>query len=570
MRIVRRETADDSQLLDIADPAVRQILASRGINSVSDASCELKDLLHFKSLPDIQKAASRIADAVEQDESILVFGDYDVDGMTGAALGVRALRAIGCKNDKVICKVPSRYDGGYGLSVAEVDKAAEQGINLILTVDNGIGCIEAASHAAELDISLVITDHHECPNKLPDAVAVVDPKRSDSEFGSTALCGAGVLFYVLCAVRSELDVRNFYERNGITKPVMADFLDLVTLGTVGDVVAFDPNNRRLVKAGLLRMRSGKTIPGIRALASHTRCSLDEVDPHGIGFELCPRLNAAGRIKLNDNPALELLLTDDPVKADELSSRLDLCNRRRGDFERVFLKEAREDAENTDGKSSGALTLCRKHWLSGISGLIAGKLKTEYGVPCFIFSGENGILKGSARSVPGVPLGKILKRISAEHPGLLLQGGGHAMAAGATIREESLDTFRSVFASLSLEYLQEPCEQELVTDGELDEKNLTLDFARKIEKLGPWGEGFPEPLFDGEFKIISVTPIQNRHLRFTLQSSTGKNIYAIRFRASLREKALIPGIDVKAAYALDVSRYQGTERLQVRLEAVEPL
>ncbi len=566
MKIVRREIGDDSGLLEIKDAVIRSLLASRGISTLEDASTELRYLLHYRDLPDIDLAAKRIADAVINNEKVLVFGDYDVDGMTGAALGVRALRALGLEPEKVSCKVPSRYDGGYGLSPKEVELAKSSGVQLILTVDNGISCLDAAERASELDIDLVITDHHECQENLPKALAVVDPKRPDNKFGSTALCGAGVLFYVLSATRAVLDDQGYYASR--PKPVMANFLDLVALGTVGDVVAFDPNNRRLVKAGLDRLHRGATVIGVSSLASYTKTDLSLLDPHAIGFELCPRLNAAGRIKLEDNPALDLLLTDDPKKADELSSRLEMCNRRRGDFERVSLKEAREDAAEIT--PAGGLVLYRSNWLSGITGLIAGRLKEDYGMPCFAFSGEGDVLKGSARSVPGVPLGEILRRMTDEHPGILIGGGGHAMAAGANIRASALDKFREVFQDYCLEYLASPKEAELITDGELDNDYLNLDFARTLEELGPWGEGFPEPLFDGVFEVVSIYIIKNMHVRFTLKSENGRVLNAIKFRASVQEKALISGIKVRTVYALEINRYQGAERLQVRLESVEPL
>lgn len=566
MKIVRRKKGDATGLNDIENPIIRELLSSRGIRTMDEASCQLKDLLHYRDLPNIDLAATTIADVIQQGGRILVFGDYDVDGMTGTALGVRALQALGMIKQNVFCKVPSRYDGGYGLSQDEVQQAYNDGIDLILTVDNGICCVEAAQKANELGIKLVITDHHESPVHLPKASAIVDPKIPNCKFNSQALCGAGVLFYVLCAVRAELDKRNFYQNH--TKPVMANFLDLVALGTVGDVVSFDPNNRRLIKAGLLRMQSGRTLPGIRALAEHAHCDLNEINPHAIGFELCPRLNAAGRIKLADNPALDLLLTDDPQKASELSLRLDMCNRRRGDYERVAIKEAREMASTLD--KNFALVLFNPQWLSGITGLLAGRLKSEYGVPCFIFSGEKELLKGSARSVEGVPLGEILRRLNEEHPHILIGGGGHAMAAGATIHLQDLKEFTKYFTEYCAEYLCAPKESEIYTDGPLAEDYLNLDFARKIEQYGPWGEGFPEPLFDGNFEVLSINSIQNRHLRFALKSSSGKILHAIKFRAGVREKALTEGMKVQTTYALEVNRYRGHESLQIRLELVEPL
>ena len=567
VKITRRVLSDESALKDISDPVIRRVLAGRGVKNSSEAMPNLSALLHYQTLPDIEQAAQAIADAVEGGNRILVYGDYDVDGVTGAALGLRALYALGAAEGSVNCVVPSRYDEGYGLNANAVNEAASDGVMLIVTVDNGISCHEAATRARELGIKLVITDHHECQESLPEADAVVDPKRPDSVFPSKALCGAGVLFYVLCAVRSELDARGFFHTHH--RPIMADFLDLVTIGTIGDVVPFDANNRRIVSAGIERMRCGKTVLGVKSLCRRVRCDLNSITPRNIGFDICPRINAAGRIKLEGNPALELLTNDDPQKADELSEKLDMANRRRGDYERVFCREAVEDAMAMQGVS--ALTLYRKNWLPGIAGLIAGRLKERFGVPCFVFTGNgDDELKGSARSLPGIPLGEILRRMREENPGLILAGGGHAMAAGATIMAGNLETFRARFSELVAQYKDKPSEQETLTAGELPASHLTLAFARELERCGPWGEGFPEPLFDGEFEVLSVYPIQNRHLRFVLLDQEGRKIQAIRLRAAVREKALQAGILVRAVYAIEINRYLGTERLQVRLEGLEPV
>ncbi len=567
MNIIERARVDDSFLSAvIADPILRQLLAARGVTSATDIDPDLKHLLHYRDLQDIDKAAALLADAVSNGQSIRVMGDYDVDGMTGTALGVRCLRALGLNPDKISFQVPSRYDDGYGLSCRMVEQAKADGVSLILTVDNGISCHDSAQLAAQLGLTLVITDHHEPGATLPEAAAVVNPKRHDDVFASKCLCGVGVLFYVMIALRAALKARGFFtpERPA---PVLGQFLDLVAIGTIGDVVPLDANNRRLVRAGLRRMQALSAQPGVLALAQSARVNLRTVSTYNIAFDLCPRLNAAGRLKLNDNPAVDCLLTDDHAAAQELALRLDMCNRRRGDYEKVFLAEAKADAAALTQQH--ALTVFRPQWLSGISGLIASRLKDQYNRPCFVFAGEGEDITGSARSVPGFPLAKALEEIAAAHPGLLLRCGGHNMAAGATLKAARLEEFRSAFDECAARYLSAPQELEIVSDGKLPESYLNLDFARALESLGPWGQGYPEPLFDGEFFLEQIKLLGNRNLRMRL---AGQQVHfsAIRFRATPLEKSLLEGIRVRMVYSLGVDRYYANDRLEVKVHAIEPV
>ena len=565
VKIVRRDRVDDSVLADrIADPILRQVLVSRGVTSDKDLDPDLALLLHYRDLKDINAASERIAAAVINKEIVMVCGDYDVDGLTGTALGVLCLKAFGL--EKVLFDVPSRYDGGYGLSSKMIDKAKDNGATLIITVDNGIGCHESALYAKEKGIDLVITDHHESLGTLPEALAVVDPKRQDCSFASKNLCGVGVLFYVLIAVRAVLIEKGYYPSRS-DAPCMGQFLDLVAIGTIGDVVNLDANNRRLVRAGLRRMQQQSVQPGVKALADIARVKLSAANVYNIAFDLCPRLNAAGRLKLSDNPALECLLCDDEIKAQELAQRLDLCNRRRGDYEKVFLTQAREDAQICSRAHS--VVVYRPEWLSGLSGLMASRLKDQYARPCFVFAGDGEEITGSARSVPTFPLAKVLTEIDAAHPGLITRCGGHSMAAGATIRRESLEEFRELFEAAAAEYLQEGQESEIVTDGTLPEGYFNLNFARAIEQLGPWGQGYPEPLFDGVFIIEQARVLGGRNLRLRLAGGHS-HINAIRFRATPAEKTLAEGMRVRAVFSLGVDRYYSTERLEVKLHAIEPV
>ncbi|WP_294566361.1 single-stranded-DNA-specific exonuclease RecJ [uncultured Succinatimonas sp.] len=565
MKIVRRERVDDSVLADrIADPILRQVLVSRGVTSDKDLDPDLALLLHYRDLKDINAASERIAAAVINKEIVMVCGDYDVDGLTGTALGVLCLKAFGL--EKVLFDVPSRYDGGYGLSSKMIDKAKDNGATLIITVDNGIGCHESALYAKEKGIDLVITDHHESLGTLPEALAVVDPKRQDCSFASKNLCGVGVLFYVLIAVRAVLIEKGYYPSRS-DAPCMGQFLDLVAIGTIGDVVNLDANNRRLVKAGLQRMQRQNAQIGVKALAEVSRIDMEKIDPIAIAFDLCPRLNAAGRLKLDDNPALLCLLCDDYDKALSLAVKLDFCNRRRSDFEKVMLVEAKEDALLQ--ANDNALVLYRSSWLSGISGLIAGRLKEQYQKPCFVFAGDTDSVTGSARSVPGFSIVGALNRINEEAPDLLLRYGGHSMAAGATLKVSDLKRFKDLLNKEAMTLLDKD-EQEVLSDGCLPEPYLKdLNFALALESCGPWGQGFPEPVFDGVFYIEEARVLANRHVRFRLRSDNTV-FSAIRFRASVYEKNLLPGIEVKAAFSVGVDRYFANERVEIKIEYIEPV
>ncbi len=562
MKISRRENVDDSALNDLVpDPVLRQLLARRGVSSEDELNCKMAGLLHYGTLKDIGRAASLIAAAVKDDVPIMVAGDYDVDGLTGTSIGFRGLKALGAT--RVSYFVPSRYDGGYGLSPEQVQGFYDAGIRFILTVDNGITCFEAVEKARGLNMTVVVTDHHEVSDRLPAAHAVVDPKQPDDAFPSKALCGAGVLFYVLIATRAKLKEQGFFA--GKAEPRLEEFLDLVALGTIGDVVPLDTNNRRLIKAGIGRIRRGLGHVGLAALAAKSGVDAGAITVQNISFDLCPRLNAAGRIKLPDNPAADLLMTDDPRAAQDLAVRLDMCNHRRGDYERVALKEALEDAEAYRGDP--CIVLFRPQWLPGIIGLIAGKLKEEFQVPCLVFTGEEELISCSARSVPGVSLSDLFTEIHAEHPELLTRFGGHAMAAGAAVRRSDLDKLREILCE-KIRSSGAVGEYEIISDGSLPPNYATVDFARDLEEAGPWGNGFPEPQFDGIFTVTAADIVGGRHLRLTLKDDSGSRLQAIRFRASDSEKALRKGLKVRLVYTLGVDRYLSRDRLTVKVEAVE--
>ena len=529
MKIVRRDNVDDTHLQNlIADPILRQILARRGIANQSDLECKLNDILHFKDLHGIDKARKLIGQAIMRGDKILVAGDYDVDGITGTALGVRGLKELGASF--VSYYIPSRYEGGYGVSPDAVDKAVEHGVSLILTVDNGVSCKESIEYAKDQGLTVVITDHHETPEDLPEADAIVDPKLPQDKFPSKNLCGAGVLFYVLAATRAYLREQGFYE--GCQVPRIGRFLDLVALGTIGDVMQLDANNRKLVKYGFDLIKQRQCVEGI------------------------------------NNPAVSLMLTDDKTDASIIARDLEMCNKRRGDYERVFLKEACEDAEKQEGNS--AIVLYRPNWLVGLGGLIASRIKEKFSVPCFVFSGDGDELSGSARSVPGFSIVKILQSLSERDSDLLIRFGGHAMAAGASIKKENFEKFKELFNQVAKECLGEPTDDEIISDGNLPSNYIDVNFAQDLEAFGPWGNGFEEPCFDGEFTVEDVFLIANRHLKFKLRNDDGSTMLAIKLRATPNERSIVKNSRVSVVYSVGINHYMGSNRLEIKINAIETL
>lgn len=836
MKIIRRSNVDDSHLNAlVADPILRQILARRGVKNNDDLEVSLKSIFPPDRLLDIGKASSIIADAIINKKRVLIAGDYDIDGMTGTALGVRCLKAFGLDEHLITYYVPSRYADGYGLNIKIVERAIASKVDLIVTVDNGITAFDAVDFAKLNGISVVITDHHEVQDRLPNADAVVDPKRKGDTFQSKNLCGAAVLFYVMSATRSRLIERGYYQCIK-DSPSMGQFLDLVTLGTIGDVMSFDTNNRRLIKAGLKRISKGRTIPGIQALLSYLKIDPTKIRVKNISHELCPRFNAATRIKIAQNPAILNLTNDDYNLAMLFARQLDLCNKRRADHEKIMLarafelyKEERLQSEQQLAQSNQAqvdlqaletaskeankinsnealvfsdeediaeaynqfdqvltnsghnnddagIVLYDESFLKGVSGLVANRMKERYNKPCIIFSSDNnniddsninlmgvidnngsltppelvdehgykatldsqsdlsvnqvssqdqpnfqapatsqeqavskdpalsisskdsgelgatsasisasaststsagagaganvsaglganasasasagaiekdgaltqetndefdfledggdsaiigstneqsqasankkkikkGItvvssaklvsaasgpsmvnadqveseqdveyldegdipLVGSARSVNGIDLMKVFEYIKSKEPKIFVACGGHAVAAGATIKYRDLDRFKTLFSQgCAHAYHKAEEEEAIVSECQLPDAYLCLDFARDLEYFGPWGKDFEEPIFDGEFLVEQVTIIKNRHLKVLLRTKDNTVVEGIKFRANAKERTMIPNIKVKVVYTLGIDRFFANERLVLQISNIEPV
>ena len=547
-------------------PLLARLYAARGIKAAAELNYGMDSLLPPEALSHVDAAACLLADAMEADGKIMIVADYDCDGATACALGVRAMTAMirarpDCRAE-VSYIVPDRFVMGYGLSPAVVDLAAERSPDLLMTVDNGIASIDGVERARELGIATLITDHHLPGERLPAADCIVNPNQPGCGFPSKALAGVGVVFYVLIALRAELRRRGWF--NGGGEPNLAALLDLVALGTVADVALLDHNNRILVNHGIKRMRSGKLNPGLAALLAASGRNAADLSITDLGFVLGPRLNAAGRLS-DMSIGIECLLSDDPARALSLAQKLDTLNRERRKIEAEMQEQALVLLEGIDTDiSPPGVSLFDPQWHQGVVGILASRLKDRIHRPVFAFArGENGEIKGSGRSIAGLHLCDTLDLISKRDPDLLLRFGGHAAAAGVTLREEDFPRFRALFAEIAAERLApEDLSQRIVNDGSLETAWCTLDSARQISEQ-IWGHGFPPPLFADEFVVEQERLLKDKHLKLRL-ARNGRKFDAIWFNCNA---ASLPN-PVRLAYRLDINRYQGVESVQLLVEHVD--
>lgn len=563
----RPEPPAAPELPDHLHPLLGRLYRARGVRSESGCSLRLSDLHPFASLKDIEPAAGLLARCIQSGESILVVGDYDADGATGSALAVRGLRAMGAA--KVGYLVPSRFAFGYGLSPAVVDAAVPLAPDLILTVDNGISSLAGVERASELGIRVLVTDHHLPGEKLPAAAAIVNPNQPEDRFPSKCLAGVGVVFYLLAALRARLRDLGWF-RDARPAPNLAEFLDLVALGTVADVVTLDQNNRILVEQGLRRIRAGRGSPGVSALLQVAGKMPSEASSRDLGFAAGPRLNAAGRLT-EMSLGVECLLADDPDIAMRMARELDGLNRLRREIEGDMKDQAEEalDGLNLDGAGlPAALCLFDERWHQGVVGILAARIRERYHRPVIAFAlADDGLVRGSARSIDGVHIRDLIDAVDKRRPGLIERFGGHAMAAGLSLRTEALDEFRDAFIAEARRELGDvPPVKELLSDGELPTRSLDLDTAELLQEAGPWGKGFPEPLFDGRFEVLDQRIVGERHLKLRLQPPGGVAIDAIGFR--LGELAESACDQVHLAYRLDVNSYRGVRSPQMIVEHLE--
>ena len=556
MQIVRRNVPSAASALAAAGvaPVLARIYASRGILSVTELADDLSLLPSWRSLKGIEAAATRLADAIERCERLLIVADYDADGATACAVGARGLASLGAKVDYL---VPNRFEFGYGLTPEIVALGAARSPQVIITVDNGIASVEgvAAAHARGIDV--VITDHHLPGAVLPTPALIVNPNQSGCEFPCKHLAGVSVMFYVLIALRAVMRDRGHFGSG--TGPSLSGLLDLVALGTVADVVKLDQTNRILVAQGLRRIRAGRACAGVRALFGVAGRNPTLATAHDLGFVVGPRLNAAGRLA-DMSIGIACLLTDDDAVALRAASELDRLNRERREVETTMQDQALASIDATVADDGYTLCLYRPEWHQGVVGIVASRLKDRFHRPTLVFArAADGELRGSGRSIPGFHLRDALDLVAKRLPGAIQRFGGHAHAAGLTLSEAELPRVAAEFERVAREWLpREALSRELETDGELAPRELTLELADHL-RMHVWGQGFPAPLFDGKFAVVEQRPVGEDHVRAIL-AHAGRRIDAIAFRTG----GPLPA-DVHAVYRPDRNEYQGLHSLQVVLE-----
>ncbi|PDO86348.1 single-stranded-DNA-specific exonuclease RecJ [Kosakonia pseudosacchari] len=573
IQLRRREVDDAAELAEDLPPLLRRLYASRGVRTASELERSVKGMLPWQQLTGIDEAVAQLYNALREGLRIIVVGDFDADGATSTALSVLALRALGCENVSYL--VPNRFDDGYGLSPEVVDQAHARGAQLILTVDNGISSHAGVARAHELGIPVVVTDHHLPGDTLPDAEAIVNPNLRGCDFPSKSLAGVGVAFYLMLALRAFLRDSGWFEARGLAMPNLAELLDLVALGTVADVVPLDANNRILTWQGLSRIRAGRCRPGIKALLEIANRDAQKLAASDLGFALGPRLNAAGRLD-DMSVGVALLLCDNLGEARQLASDLDALNQTRKEIEQGMQAEALtlcEQLERSGETLPGGLAMYHPEWHQGVVGILASRIKERFHRPVIAFApAGDGVLKGSGRSIQGLHMRDALERLDMLFPGMMLKFGGHAMAAGLTLEENRFDEFRQRFGELVTEWLDPALLQgEIISDGPLSAQEMTLEVAEMLREAGPWGQMFPEPLFDGEFRLLQQRLVGERHLKVMLEPVGGGPLLdGIAFNVDTTCWPDNGVRQVNIAYKLDVNEFRGNRSVQLIIEHLWPL
>lgn len=573
-RIVERAVPEDALAGFSGDihPVLRRVYAARGITSADQLDCGADRLAAPDGLHGLDAAARLLEEALTAQWRILVVGDFDADGATSSAVAIRALRAMGARSVDYL--VPNRFDFGYGLSPELVAVAADREPDLIITVDNGISSLAGVQACRKAGIRVLVTDHHLPGDALPQADAIVNPNLPGDDFPSKHLAGVGVIFYVMSALRRRLRESGYFDRPGRPQPNLAALLDLVALGTVADVVPLDRNNRILVEQGLRRLRAGRACAGILALLEIAGRNPATARASDLGFAAGPRLNAAGRLE-DMGLGIECLLTDSMADARHMAQRLDGLNRQRREIEGQMRDEAVATLEGQAAALDAAelpagLCLVDEDWHQGVVGLLAARLRERFHRPTVVFAPEDGLrLKGSARSIPGLHMRDALEAVNVRHPGVIEKFGGHAMAAGLTVRRERFETFRRSFERVLEAALKdvEPADV-LMTDGPLRPGDIDLPLAELIRTGGPWGQGFPEPLFHGEFELLEARVVGERHLKMRVRPVDGEGaVDAIAFNQAEGAEGMPAGRQW-LAYRLDVNEYRGRRTPQLVVEYFE--
>jgi len=570
--IRRRDQAQPVEFQTAIHPLLQRIYSARGVQHECELQYQLANLLkpNFKGLGE---AVSLLADAVVAQAKIIIVGDFDADGATSSALAVLALRAMGLPHVDFL--VPNRFEYGYGLTPEIVAVAAAQQPDIIITVDNGISSIEGVEAAREFGIAVIVTDHHLPGAYLPNADAIVNPNQPGCEFPSKNLAGVGVIFYVMNALRAELRQMGWFEESGIAEPNMASFLDLVALGTVADVVPLDYNNRILVAQGLQRIRAGVCRPGIKAMLEVSGKQANKLVASDFGFALGPRLNAAGRLD-DMSLGIQCLMCESENLAREMAAQLDELNRDRKAIETGMQQEAMTMLQKTlqaDAESlPWGLCLFDETWHQGVIGILASRIKDKYHRPTIVFAdaGE-GEIKGSARSVQGFHIRDALDAVAARNPDLLQKFGGHAMAAGMSLTRANFAVFAQAFDDeVRRQLTADDLQAVVVSDGELAAQDFSLLIATQLREAGPWGQHFPEPVFDGEFFLVQQKLVGEKHLKMTLaHDAQGQNsVDAIAFNIDPKLWPNPQAEKVRVAYKLDINEFRGNITVQLLVDYLE--
>jgi single-stranded-DNA-specific exonuclease len=568
-KIIRRSTVHSQDLNTDIHPLLHRLYTARGV-VVNELERSLEKLSPYDSLYGIDQAVALLAQTIIEQGKILIVGDFDADGATSTAVAIRALKSFGAKNIDFL--VPNRFAFGYGLTPELVEIAKTQNPALIVTVDNGIANHAGVTAAKAAGIKVVITDHHLPSATLPEADAIVNPNQGADKFPSKNLAGVGVIFYVMLALRRHLMNMNWFSQQAIPQPNMSHLLDIVALGTVADLVPLDYNNRILVHQGLRRMRRGLCIPGILALLEISGKAPQSVTASDLGFSVAARLNAAGRMD-DMSIGINCLLSDDMVQAREMATKLNRLNEERRVVEQKMQENAFEilaefKRENFANLPKG-ICLFRDSWHQGVIGILASRIKDRVHRPVIVFApGTDGELKGSARSISPIHIRDVLANIAVRAPGLIKRFGGHAMAAGLTIERHALEKFSALFdETLSAMLREEDLLHTLYSDGELHEEEISIKTAELLDSAGPWGQAFPEPIFDDVFRILDQRLVANKHLKMVLAKGN-RQLDAVAFNIDQAHWPNYRCQQVHVAYKLDINEYKNKRNVQLIVEHLE--
>lgn len=564
MKIKAREASVSTEVIQDLHPVLEQIMLSRGATDTKDHTLAISDLLNPDLLLNIDTAVALLLESLKQQSKILIVGDFDADGATSTVLLKLCLEKFGFT--QVDYLVPNRFEFGYGLTPEIVEVARQRQPALIITVDNGIASFDGVKKAQELGIKVLVTDHHLPAATLPEANCILNPNQYNCPFPSKNLAGVGVVFYLMLALRSALRTENWFSEK-LPEPNMMQFLDLVALGTVADVVPLDRNNRCLVKHGVNLIRAGQCRAGISAILDVAGKNRAHINAGDLGFVLGPRLNAAGRLD-DMSLGIECLLTDNPHKAYQLAQQLDDLNKDRRSIEQSMQADALKLLDEINIQSNDDLGIClfNADWHQGVVGILASRLKDKFHLPAIVFASStdnDDEIKGSARSIPGLHIRDLLDLIATNNPGLLSKFGGHAMAAGLSLRLEDFPAFKEALGTELTKLVDAAMlEQVIYTDGSLNDDCLNLTFAELLENAGPWGQQYPEPLFTGSFDVIEARVLGEKHLKFLLKLSESDHMVdaiAFNVEAQILKQQLS---SVEVVYHLQVNEFRGQRSVQL--------